>query len=296
MHRYRFATAQAPILELERAEILYDGMLREPRLLHPEGVAIGPDGWIWCSSEMGQLLRIPPDGSQLEEVATTGGFTLGIAFEADIALYACDVWNSAVFRLELASRRLARFTQPGIKVPNYPVVDTKRRRLLVSDSYAMDESGPGVWSYPLDGGAGFLWYNQPMELANGMALGPDGDSLYVVETWARRVTRIAFLRDGRPGAVEPFVEDLPGLPDGIAFDGAGDLFVGCYEPSRVLRVSDGGRRTEVYIEDPTSHRLSHPTNIAFDGASLYTANLGRWHITRIASDTGAEPVVKGTYA
>jgi hypothetical protein len=36
--------------------------------------------------------------------------------------------------------------------------------------------------------------------------------------------------------------------------------------------------------------LAHPTNIAFDGGTLYTANLGRWHLTRIAADTAARPL------
>jgi hypothetical protein len=48
---------------------------------------------------------------------------------------------------------------------------------------------------------------------------------------------------------------------------------------------------ELYIEDPTSELICHPTNIAFDGAALYTANLGRWHIVRISTDTKATPVV-----
>ncbi|HTZ66108.1 MAG TPA: hypothetical protein VMB83_01320 [Roseiarcus sp.] len=37
----------------------------------------------------------------------------------------------------------------------------------------------------------------------------------------------------------------------------------------------------------TAHVLRHPTNIAFDGATLYSANLGRWRITKIATDTAA---------
>ena len=39
----------------------------------------------------------------------------------------------------------------------------------------------------------------------------------------------------------------------------------------------------------TKIRILHPTNIAFDGSVLYTANLGRWHITSIETDAHAEP-------
>jgi gluconolactonase len=118
----------------------------------------------------------------------------------------------------------------------------------------------------------------------------DGAALYVCETSARRVTRIAIEPDGRAGTASPFAVDLPGLPDGIAFDDRGYLFCGCYEPSRVLRISPDGGTVEIYVEDPTAHLLAHPTNIAFDGTALYTANLGRWHITRVDTDTSARPL------
>ena len=112
----------------------------------------------------------------------------------------------------------------------------------------------------------------------------------VCETFARKITRIAILADGSAGAAAPFAVDLPGLPDGIAFDDRGALFVGCYEPSRILRVSPDGKTVEVYIEEPTAHLFAHPTNIAFNGPALYTANLGRWHITKIDSDTTGTPL------
>ncbi|MEL6965164.1 MAG: hypothetical protein AAFO01_20615, partial [Pseudomonadota bacterium] len=73
---YRFATAEKTVLSKERASVFFDGIFSNPRLQHPEGVAIGPDGWIWCGSENGEILRIDPDGKKIECVASTGGFTL----------------------------------------------------------------------------------------------------------------------------------------------------------------------------------------------------------------------------
>jgi gluconolactonase len=285
-----FATAQSTVLPIRRAAVFFDGVFSEPRLQHPEAVAVGPDSWIWCGSENGEILRIAPDGSRIELVARAGGFTLGLAFDADRALFFCDNKDRAVYRLDLASRGVARFTPPGIRIPNYPVVDARRRRLLISDSYDFANSGPGVWAYDLETGEGRLWYSEPMTFANGMALAPSGDALFVCETFARRITRIVIGDNGLAAGAGVFAENLPGLPDGIAFDVSGNLFVGCYEPSRILRVAADGRKAEVYIEDPTAHLFSHPTNIAFDGADLFAANLGRWHITRIASDTRAPPL------
>ena len=124
-----------------------------------------------------------------------------------------------------------------------------------------------------------------MTFANGMALEPEGGALLVAETFARRVSRIA-IGAGRRGrrAQRRSPPTCRACPTGSPSTTAGDLFIACYEPSRILRLDRAGR-VEVYVEDPTAHTLCHPTNIAFDGPLLYAANLGRWHITRVETDT-----------
>lgn len=287
---YRFATSEAPILPVEAAAVFFDGTFSAPKLSHPEGVAIGPDGWVWTGNQDGDILRIAPDGSRMERVASTGGFALGLAFDGARALFVCDLRHAAVFRLDLKTRELRRFTAPGILIPNYPLVDTARGRLLVSDSHASGTPGPGIWSYDLETSAGGLWYDAALNFANGLAMRDGEDAVYVCETFTPEVTRIPIKADGSAGQPEPFASDLPGLPDGIAFDSAGNLVVGCYEPSRLLRIPPEGGPAEVLIEDVTAHVFCHPTNIAFDGEALFTANLGRWHITRVEMDIGAPPL------
>lgn len=294
MTAYAFATGGKAALPMSRARVFFDGTFSTPRLQHPEGVAVGSDGWIWCGSENGQILRIAPDASAIEEVATTGGFTLGIAFDGDRALFACDLKSAAVFRLDLATRALARFTPPGIRIPNFPVVDVRRNRLLVSDSYASGIPGPGVWSFDLDSGEGGLWFDGTMNFANGCALTPEGDALLVCETFGRQVRWIPILPDGRAGESVVFAGDLPGLPDGLAVADDGTVLVGCYEPSRILRIPAAGGPAQVFIEDPSAHLFAHPTNLAFDGAALYTANLGRWHITVVDTDVSGRALAEVT--
>lgn len=280
----------APVLPADRAQVFFDGIFHDPKLSHPEGVAIGPDGWVWTGNQDGDILRISPEGDRMERVASTGGFALGLAFDGDRALFVCDLRHATVFRLDLATFELARFTAPGIRIPNYPLVDRARGRLLVSDSHASGTPGPGIWSYDLATGDGRLWYDGDLNFANGLAARPGEDAVYACETFARSITRIPVQPDGTAGPAEPFAADLPGLPDGIAFDAADNLVVGCYEPSRLLRISPDGSRTDLLIEDETAHTFCHPTNIAFDGDALYTANLGRWHITKVAVDIGAPPL------
>lgn len=102
----------------------------------------------------------------------------------------------------------------------------------------------------------------------------------MAETFAHRVFRIPINADGTAGSREDVADLGAALPDGLAFDAAGNLYVGCYEPSQVLRVDPAGRVATLF-HDVTAHTLAHPTNLAFRGATMFTANLGRWHITAI---------------
>ena len=172
-----------------------------------------------------------------------------------------------------------------MRVPNVPVVDAQRNCLYVTDSFHFEESGAGVWRFDLETGAGTLWYDRPLRFATGMALSADRDTLSGAETFARRVVRIPIDSDGRAGAADPFVQDVPALPDGLAFDVEGRLYISCYEPSRIYRADPAGR-LELLIDDPEAHTLCHPTNCAFRGTELFNSNLGRWHITR--TEVGAE--------
>jgi streptogramin lyase len=58
------------VLPLSRASVFFDGIFSSPRLQHPEGVAVAPDGAVWCSSENAQILRISPDGSLRDDGTT----------------------------------------------------------------------------------------------------------------------------------------------------------------------------------------------------------------------------------
>ena len=282
-----------PVLPLERATVFFDGTLGTPRLLHPEGVAVDRDGNVWCGGELGEIYRIDANGSEVEVVASTGGFTLGLAFDRQGRLYTCDLGHKAVFRLDPGSRHLERFAPrdggASPRVPNFPVVDALRNCLYVSDSRDAEQPGPGVWRFDLDSGEGGPWFDRPLTFANGMALSPGGDWLYVVETFARRVARIPIQDDGSPGDVEVFVDGIERLPDGLAFDVEGNLYIACYEPSRLYRARPDGR-LELLIDDPEAHTFCHPTNCAFRGTELFTANLGRWHVTRIEVGIAGHPL------
>jgi sugar lactone lactonase YvrE len=277
-----------PFLSIDECQIFHDGTVTEPRLLHPEGVAVDRHGDIWCGGELGHIYRISGDGTNLEVMASTGGFILGIAFDSRGRLYACDLKHKSVFRFDPENNDLTTFASGNehqeMRVPNWPVVDAGRNALYVSDSYDSNEPGPGIWRFDLDTGEGALWYDQPLSFANGMALTGDGSAILVTETFGNRISQIRVNPDGTAGERGTVVELGDVLPDGLALDVEGNVYIACYEPSQIMRLRTTGD-LETFVSDPQAHTLCHPTNCAFRGNQLFIANLGRWHITTVTTAT-----------
>jgi gluconolactonase len=271
-----------PIVPIEQASIFYDGTFSEPRLSHPEGLAFDKDGNLWCGGEQGQIYKIDPLGTSIELVTSTEGFSLGMAFDSEENLYVCDNMHKAVFKLNTKTNELQLFSngsgRENMRIPNYPVVDHQRGCLYVSDSHDPHERGPGVWKIDLTTGKTEWWYQQPMQFANGLALTLDDQYLLVAETFANRISRIPILEDGSAGVIEE-IATIDALPDGLAVDTEGNIYVSCYEPSCLYRIRTD-HQVELLIHDKEAHTLCHPTNCAFKGEDLYTTNLGRWHITK----------------
>lgn len=271
-----------PVLAIERATVFFDGLSSEPRLNHPEGIAIDSDGNIWCGGEEGEIFRIERAGASVERVARTGGFALGIALDASGYLYMCDMKLACVYRLHIATGQLIAFARGSgertMECPNYAVVDEQSGYLYVSDSRM---SGPGVWRFRLDTGEGDLWYAGDCVFANGLALHPEGNDLYVVETFASRISRIPILPDGTAGPKEEALLLPDTVPDGLAFDQEGRLYISCYEPSCIYRYDLQGA-PELLIHDKMCLTLDRPTNIAFRGThELFCANIGANHVSLI---------------
>lgn len=82
-----------------------------------------------------------------------------------------------------------------------------------------------------------LWF------PNGMALTPDGSTLFVGETMANRVTAFAVDHAGNLSSRREFAALAPATADGLCLDAAGALWVASPTTREVLRVEEGGRIT-----------------------------------------------------
>src|SRR5262249_59978598 len=87
---------------------------------------------------------------------------------------------------------------------------------------------------------------------------------------------------------------LPGtVPDGVALDAAGHVYIACYRPDRLYRLSMDGA-LETLAEDPAGTVLNAPTNVTFAGPALdhlVVANLGGWHLAVCQMGIAGQPLV-----
>lgn len=269
-----------PIVPCQRMTIFAEG------LDHPEGLAFDDEGALWAGGEAGQIYRISREG-KVEQVSNIGGFCLGLTFSPSQEIFVCNLGLHALQRIDRSGRILQTIEQVGgrrLQTPNFSVFDADGN-LYFSDSGEWNAGNGCIYRLRSSGAAEF--FAGPFAFANGMALSAMGDALFIVESQRDCVTRLPIRSDGTAGEPEVYASGLARVPDGVVFDAAQNLYVTCYATDCIYRIRTD-RTVELFAYDPEGTILARPTNAAFGGAArtdLLVANLGRWHITRIPTDT-----------
>ena len=261
---------------------------------HPEGLAWDPtSGSIVAGGEAGQLYRVDPDGGSVTLMAEGGGYVLGIAIDAVGRVFWCDQVHHAVMRDDPSSGAIEAWSRGApdvpMRVPNSLVFDASGR-LYVSESGAWADHDGGMFIIEPDGTTR-VGSSECRDFANGVALDPSGEYLYVLETSAPALARFDIVADGSLGARE-LVTLLPRtVPDGLAFTADGRLLISCFRPDAVL-LWDGTTVTTL-AEDWMGLTLSAPTNVAFFGPGLgrlAAANIAFLHLAEIVTDLRGAPL------
>ncbi len=194
----------------------------------------------------GRLLRTSLDGQQRQVLADTGGRPLGLARHPNGLLVIADAVKG-LLSLDAQGRLTALTTEAnGLKFGFTDDVAIDK-----SGHYAYFSDASSRWGYGHDGEAiiehggdgRLLRYDfqtgktsvllDRLEFANGVTLGPDDAYVLVNETGAYRISRY-WLTGPKAGTHDLFIDNLPGLPDNLAFNGRDRFWVALYTPRNPL--------------------------------------------------------------
>lgn len=246
---------------------------------HPEGVALDLQGNLYAGGELGQIYRINIENGISECIAKTGGSVLGVTLDGRGHIYACDITNHQIIQC-MPNGRFNTYAKGTDKIllksPNFSVFDDKGR-LFFSDS--------GDFWKP----SGRLWIKEPgtsaspltspeLPFPNGLFLDSEEEYLYVVLSIVPEIARFKIKNNSLIGKIES-VAKLPSntIPDGISIDSNRNLWIACYKPDEILKISQKGK-IEVIMEDPSGTLLNRPTNLVIKQNEILFANLGGRHI------------------
>ena len=212
----------------------------------PESVAIDASGGFVAGFADGRIARFAADGADYRLLATTGGRPLGIALHPDGSVIVADAHRGLLRIDSTGTLRVLATAAEGepFRFTDDVVVDAAGAHAYFTDASAKFGLEEGESDVIEHGGHGrLLRYDfadgatrvllRGLQLANGVALGPEEEFVLVDETGAYRVTRY-WLRGAHAGTSEVFVDDLPGFPDNVTFNGRDRFWVALYAPRSAL--------------------------------------------------------------
>ncbi|MFJ4197456.1 SMP-30/gluconolactonase/LRE family protein [Pseudomonas sp. NPDC089534] len=225
--------------------------LRGLRQVGPSGIE-GPEALLLEDDKLitglhdGRVIRTSLDGHQRKVLTDTGGRPLGLARHPNGLLVIADAVKG-LLSLDAQGRLVALTTEAN----GLPFGFTDDVAIDKSGHFAYFSDASSRWGYGHDGEAiiehggdgRLLRYDfqtgktsvllDRLEFANGVTLGPDDAYVLVNETGAYRISRY-WLTGPNAGTHDLFIDNLPGLPDNLAFNGRDRFWVALYTPRNPL--------------------------------------------------------------
>jgi sugar lactone lactonase YvrE len=223
----------------------------------PEHIAFGPDGRLYTGLVSGVVMRMNPDGSDVETYVTTHGRPLGLDFDADGRLVIADALRGLLVVEPDGTLHTLTDTVAGapIRYADAVKVATDGRMLLTDASTRFSPRQFGTFHAALldvleQSCTGRVLEFDPATsvtrivaqglcFPNGVELTADESELLVAETATYRVLRLPraadaldvrrALREGT-GEVTVVLDNLPGFPDNLTRGADGRYWTGLTKP------------------------------------------------------------------
>jgi gluconolactonase len=238
-----------------------------------EGPAWSPDGFLLFSDTVTNKLHKLVPGQRDSEFAEIPGGPIGNAYDSEGRLYTCEFRERRITRTSKNGKvevLAGRFEGKRLNAPNDIVVRRDGHVYFTDPAFGNQQDTRELDFY----GVFHLTPKGEMEAIaklktrpNGLALSPNGRTLYVTDSDAKCVRAYDLGRGGdvdRSGAGgegRVIVEKIPGVPDGIRADEKGNLWVAA---NSVLSYSPQGKLLREIALPET------PSNLTFGDADLET--------------------------
>ncbi|GAB4848399.1 hypothetical protein Ancab_003096 [Ancistrocladus abbreviatus] len=220
------------------------------QLVGPEDMAYDPklrviytgcvDGWIKRIT-----VNESASDSAVENWVNTGGRPLGLALGHQNELIVADAVKGllkvtkekeVIFLSDEAEGQKFRLTD-GVDVANDGTIyftDASYKYNLNESTFDIFEGRPYGRLLSFDPTAGVTKVLlRHLYFPNGVALSPDESWLIFCETAIRRCRKYCLKCSKETGSLDRFIDNLPGLPDNIHYDGEGHYWIGiptCFPP------------------------------------------------------------------
>ena len=244
--------------QVDRSQIRFKGK----DLQRPECILAERDGTLWTADARG-VMRLNTDGTQqlirqqdvadraldAQSLILGGSLPNGIAFNRDGDILIANFGTDAIELMTRDGRSRTLYDsidgQPLGKT-NFVIADSKGRiwftvtTRLQPWTRSINEKAP-------DGYVGLIDEHGIRIVADGFVgtneirLDAKEEWLYVVESNARRISRLRVAADGRCSDRETFgPANLGGIPDGFAFDAFGNLWITLIMAERLVALTPEG--------------------------------------------------------
>jgi gluconolactonase len=254
-----------------------------------EGGALAGDGALLFSDIGDRILRFDPRDGKVTVFREPSRRANGLIFDPKGRLVAAEGANGGGRRVSITEpdgtiRTLAdRFEGKRFNSPNDLAVDSRGRVYVSDPRYGGDEprelDHESVYRIDPDGSVHRL--DTTAYKPNGLAVSPDGTTLYVADNGPRRAALLALRLDENGEVSRPRV--LKNFGNGRGIDGMTVTTDG-----RIVAAAGAGRLGGVYVYDPGGIPLAFlatpetPTNVEFGGprrTTLYiTAGKGLYRV------------------
>ena len=233
-------------------------------LQRPECILAERDGTLWTADARGGVMRIAPGGEQTliaqtpdgsgqprtaEQLILGGTLPNGIAFDRDGNILIANFGTDAIELMTRDGRSSTLYDridgQPLGKT-NFVLTDS-RGRIWFTVTTRLQPWTRSINEKAPDGYVGLIDERGIRIVADGfigtneIRLDAKEEWLYVVESNARRISRLRVQRDGSLVGREVFgPANLGGIPDGFAFDSVGNLWITLIMAERLVALTPQG--------------------------------------------------------